>query len=129
MSQILIASCPRLRGQTTVIGNTAFSFDKEGICRKSNEGNVSIDFELLCAKNGVTRLDDDLVVVAPTVPLDVEDAPFEPVTAQDIAPPGAEVHEVAPVVEEAPVAEEVPPADPIVADADPKMKKSKPARR
>lgn len=61
-AKILRAKCPRMAGMSTVIGNTVFSFDAEGMCRKISEGHSLYDFDVLCSLNGVTRIEDDIPV-------------------------------------------------------------------
>lgn len=58
-AKILKAQCKRMAGRATIIGNTAFKFDRNGICRIANEANVSLDFKVLCRQNGVIELDPE----------------------------------------------------------------------
>lgn len=71
---MLKAKSMRLAGKSTVVGNTVFSFDKEGICKVIDQGNARLDFEVLIQQNGVQKVEDvvaapaaDAVVVAPVV--------------------------------------------------------------
>jgi hypothetical protein len=56
---MLKAQCKRLTNQCTVIGNTVFRFDKNGITRTINQANVLYDFNELLKQNGVIELNDD----------------------------------------------------------------------
>lgn len=102
MRKMLKARCERLTGRSTVIGNTAFAFDKDGVCSVLDQGNARVDFELLLQQNGVR--------------------PFEeaPAVVQEAAPKA-----VRPViVPDAPVEDEIEPLEdaPVVAKSDKKKK-------
>ena len=96
-TQLLVAQCKRLAGRATVIGNTVFTFDKNGIARIISQANNVYDFNVLLRQNGVVQLDADTLQ-----PLDVT-AP-DPIVEPVILPPII----VEPVV--------MPPADPVVVE-------------
>lgn len=125
-SQMLAAQCKRLAGRSTVIGNTVFAFDKDGICRVINHSNVIYDFAILLRQNGVIVLDPitlrpldptvdgDPVVEAPEVPpvappVD-ETTSIEPPAPLEVVPVEVTEPPVAPPTPESPTA----PFDPAV---------------
>lgn len=99
------AKCTRLAERSVVVGNTAFSFNKEGVCEVEFVGRASagFDFDLLLKMNGVSKVveaaakvekieeafsslereDEEAealsFVVDKNQPLEVEEAPKEPV--------------------------------------------------
>jgi hypothetical protein len=120
MRKMLKARCERLTGRSTVIGNTVFAFDKDGVCNVLDQGNARVDFEILLQQNGVRPFDVAPVVAAPVVAAPVVAAP---VVAEEVPAPKA----VSPViVPDAPVEEEIEPLEeaPVVAKSSEKKKKS-----
>lgn len=68
------AYCKRLAGRETVIGNTVFKFDKDGICKFKNTyvSTCFEDFDKLCQMNGVKDITNE-----PTEPVVQETKPVE----------------------------------------------------
>lgn len=125
MQRILTARCRRLAGQSTVVGTTVISYDKDGTCRLIDHANVSADFEVHCRQNGVERLPDLFLTEEGETPPAPAPLPPAPVKAADVAPPGAELPpapEAAPAMEAvqeepaAPAVATVPVEDPVVGD-------------
>lgn len=113
MQKILTARCRRLAGQSTVVGTTVISYDKDGTCRVVDQAHASSDFEVHCRQNGVERLPDLILTEEGEAP-PPEPPPPPPVQAADVAPPGAELPP-APEPEPEPLPEPPaaePPADP-----------------
>jgi len=52
------ARCKRLAGRTVVVGNTAFAFDKQGICAVKPRGRATerSDFNMLLKMSGVEEI-------------------------------------------------------------------------
>ena len=67
---MLKAKCPRLAGRSTVLGNTVFAFDKDGVCSVLDQGNARVDYELLLQQNGVQKFEESAPVIkAESLPL------------------------------------------------------------
>jgi len=70
---MLRAQCKRLAGRSTVVGGTVFTFNDEGVCSVIDQANAKVDFETLCAQNGVSVYTDAPAVVAPVAPVAVKE--------------------------------------------------------
>lgn len=57
VKNMLKAKCIRLSGHNLVIGNTVFSFDKDGLAETPDLGNARYDFEALLKLHGVHVFD------------------------------------------------------------------------
>src|SRR5258706_16057376 len=67
----LQACWPAMANKTTVINNTVFAFDKNGVCTVLDEGNTRLDYELLLQKRHVQPW--PLQPVPAAVPASVEE--------------------------------------------------------
>jgi len=81
--KVLQASSKRLAGRTIVVGNTNFSFDKNGICTNKPNGRASrgADFITLCKMHGVADISEQTTELAfeqeqPASPLTVAEEKF-----------------------------------------------------
>ena len=93
-AKMLRAQCKRLASQNYVIGNTVFSFDKDGIVCIPDMGRQSEDFKHLLRLNGVIDLDADKVVDYPAKTSKIEESDINdneegPSTLQDQSPQDA----------------------------------------
>lgn len=113
-TQLLVAQCKRLTGRATVIGNTVFTFDKNGITRVISQANNVYDFNMLLRQNGVVHLDpntlqplemtkaEDPVILPPADPVVVEPIvipPAAPAVVEPIVQPAASPTVTEPVIE------------------------------
>jgi len=91
----LKAKCMRLAGRSTVIGQTAFAFDIDGLCKTLDQGNARVDYQVLIAQNGVTEVMDAPMsptprLIIPAMPKSAPVKVFEETTngvEEDMSPP------------------------------------------
>ena len=72
---VLKARAKRFIDQNVVIGNTAFSFNKDGIMTIINSGYVLYDFEVLVKMNGVEEIKDNIDEIKETAIQDKSSQP------------------------------------------------------